>query len=133
MCSSDLPLSAELAASTTIDPSPIRRGADFTGKLTLTNNGEVPFGILAGGANAVDLLLPDSDTVVATFDGTVQSEPKLVTVAPKGKVELSLLGATASCTGLGGFSVPAGAYVGRVQVSVNDVSLEYRFPVTVID
>jgi len=130
-CSSSAPAAGlPNTVSATAKVPPVSRGADFTGTITITNRIAVPMPI--AGSTTVDLLLPGSNTVVATYDGTAGNRASSTTLGLGASTDLAITGGTASCTGLGGYALPPGTYDGRVRVTVNGSPAEFRFPVTVV-
>jgi hypothetical protein len=109
---------AQLDLAAELNANFIRPGADFRGKVTITNTAAAPFDFQSGPSQTAAVYLPGADLPVGFFTGGMDDIGYGATIAPGGSITLDVVGGTASCDPALGWALPPGSYEVRVQVEV---------------
>jgi hypothetical protein len=114
----ELTSDAPLTAAAELDADVVASGADFRGKVTITNGGDVDFDFMSGPTQTAVVYLPGADTPSGFFTGGMDAIGFGATLAPGESVTLDVVGGTASCDPALGYALPPGPYEVRVRVDV---------------
>ena len=122
---------APLTAAAELDSDVVASGADFRGKVTITNSGDVAYDFQSGPTQTAVVYLPGAATPSGFFTGGMDAIGFGATLARGESVTLDVVGGTASCDPSLGYALPPGSYEVRVQVQVQVQTMHDNAPTEV--
>ena len=114
--------SSSLSAHLHLDTDVLTAGADLSGTVDVRNDGVVNAPLMTGSPQLTYVLVPGTNTVVATqYDGAIAGVGIGGPVPPGGSIPIRVIGATATCTAGAPPALSPGVYEVLVAVPIDEL------------